>query len=91
MIPSKKKKVHQRVHHYTLSTTQGQGEPRPYPADYLVRYGRCPGAAHRAADWVGAEEGYLIVFDRIPEVSWEEKVLVRQEQYGEHRIGVWGM
>jgi len=22
MIPSKKKKVHQRVHHYTLSTTE---------------------------------------------------------------------
>gem|GEM_PF-4913130 len=22
MIPSKKKKIHQRVHHYTLSTTQ---------------------------------------------------------------------
>ena len=42
-------------------------------------------------DRVGAEEGYLIVFDRTPEVSWEEKVLVRQEQYGEHRIGVWGM
>jgi len=41
-------------------------------------------------DRVGAEEGYLIVFDRTPEVSWEEKVLVRQEQYGEHRIGVWG-
>jgi len=36
-------------------------------------------------DRVGAEEGYLIVFDRTP------KVLVRQEQYGEHRIGVWGM
>ncbi len=33
-------------------------------------------------DRVGTDEGYLIVFDRTPEVSWEE---------GEHRIGVWGM
>jgi len=42
-------------------------------------------------DRVGTDEGYLIVFDRSPEVPWEEKVWVRQEQHGEHRIGVWGM
>ncbi len=42
-------------------------------------------------DRVGTEEGYLIVFDRTPEVSWEERVFVRQEQSGEHRIEVWGM
>gem|GEM_PF-3818029 len=28
MIPSKKKKVHQRVHHYTLSTTKFSGKDR---------------------------------------------------------------
>jgi len=42
-------------------------------------------------DRVGTDEGYLIVFDRTPEVPWEEKVLVRQERCGKHRIGVWGM
>ncbi|WP_133512219.1 AAA family ATPase [Candidatus Thiosymbion oneisti] len=42
-------------------------------------------------DRVGTDEGYLVVFDRTPEVPWEAKSLVRQEQYGEHRIWVWGM
>ncbi len=42
-------------------------------------------------DRVGTDEGYLIVFDRTPEVPWEEKVLARQEQYEKYRIGVWGM
>ena len=39
----------------------------------------------------GTDEGYLVVFDRTPEVPWEEKRLVRQEQYEKYRIGVWGM
>ncbi len=42
-------------------------------------------------DRVSTEEGYLIVFDRTPEMPWEEKVLVRQERHGKYRIGVWGM
>ncbi|VFN04517.1 MAG: AAA ATPase domain-containing protein, partial [Candidatus Kentron sp. G] len=42
-------------------------------------------------DRAGAEEGYLVIFDRAPNKLWEEKCFVRQEQYGEHRIGVWGM
>ncbi len=42
-------------------------------------------------DRVGTDEGYLIVFDRTPEVPWEEKVLARQQQYEKYRIGVWGM
>ena len=42
-------------------------------------------------DRVGTEEGYLVVFDRTPEVPWEEKIFSRQEQYREHRIEVWGM
>ena len=40
---------------------------------------------------VGTEEGYLIVFDRTPEVPWEERIFVRQERCGKYRIGVWGM
>ena len=39
----------------------------------------------------GTDEGYLIVFDRTPEVPWAEKIFVRQERHGEHRIRVWGM
>nr|VFJ66029.1 MAG: AAA-like domain-containing protein [Candidatus Kentron sp. FM]VFK19984.1 MAG: AAA-like domain-containing protein [Candidatus Kentron sp. FM] len=42
-------------------------------------------------DRVGAEEGYLVIFDRTPNKPWEEKCFVRQEQYREYRIGVWGM
>ncbi|VFM95202.1 MAG: AAA ATPase domain-containing protein [Candidatus Kentron sp. G] len=42
-------------------------------------------------DRASAEEGYLVIFDRAPKKSWEEKCFVRQEQYGEYRIGVWGM
>jgi len=42
-------------------------------------------------DRMGTDEGYLVIFDRTPAVPWEEKVLVRQERCGKHRIGVWGM
>jgi len=42
-------------------------------------------------DRVGAEEGYLVVFDRTPDTPWEKKRFVRQERQGERRIGVWGM
>jgi len=51
------------------------------------------GLAQTAAymDRVGTDEGYLVVFDRTLEVSWETKILVRQAQHGKYRIGVWGM
>jgi len=39
----------------------------------------------------GAEEGYLVVFDRTPDTPWEKKRFVRQEQSEKYRIGVWGM
>nr|VFJ77510.1 MAG: hypothetical protein BECKFM1743C_GA0114222_109932 [Candidatus Kentron sp. FM]VFJ77649.1 MAG: hypothetical protein BECKFM1743C_GA0114222_110151 [Candidatus Kentron sp. FM] len=42
-------------------------------------------------DRAGAEESYLVIFDRTPGKSWEEKVFVREERHGGHRIGVWGM
>ena len=42
-------------------------------------------------DRVGTEEGYLIIFNRNPDTKWEEKIWIREEQYGEYRIGVWGM
>ncbi|MBT8419938.1 MAG: ATP-binding protein [Gammaproteobacteria bacterium] len=46
-------------------------------------------------DRVGAEEGYLIIFNRKPDTPWEEKIFAREEQseepYEKYRIGVWGM
>jgi len=42
-------------------------------------------------DRVGAEEGYLVVFDRTPETPWEKKLFGREGQSGKYRIGVWGM
>ena len=46
----------------------------------------------RYLDRSGAESGHLIVFDRSPERTWEEKVLRRQPPAGpEPPITVWGM
>ncbi|MBT8419746.1 MAG: hypothetical protein KJO08_02675 [Gammaproteobacteria bacterium] len=46
-------------------------------------------------DRVGTDEGYLVIFDRRPDISWNEKILVREEpleeQRRKYRIGVWGM
>ncbi len=42
-------------------------------------------------DRIGTEEGYLVVFDRTPEIPLEAKILVRQARHGEHRIRAWGM
>lgn len=43
------------------------------------------------ADQCGAQEMYLIIFDRNPNTSWEDKVWQRQESWQERIIGVWGM
>jgi len=64
-----------KILHKSLEATLAEGLAQT--ADYMDR--------------VGTDEGYLIVFDRTLEVPWEEKVLVRQEQYEKYRIGVWGM
>lgn len=42
-------------------------------------------------DRCGAEEGHLIVFDRRPERTWEEKIFQRTETYNDTPIQVWGM
>jgi len=42
-------------------------------------------------DRVGAEEGYLITFNRDPDTKWEKKLFVREGQHGKYRIGLWGM
>jgi hypothetical protein len=43
------------------------------------------------ADKAGADEAYLIVFDRRPNIAWDERIWQRQESAGARRIAVWGM
>ena len=42
-------------------------------------------------DRLGSEAGHLVVFDRDPEKSWEEKIYRRTEDYEGKTITVWGM
>jgi hypothetical protein len=42
-------------------------------------------------DISGAHEGHLVLFDRTPDKSWDEKIFQRTEQMGEAQITVWGM
>jgi hypothetical protein len=42
-------------------------------------------------DRCGSQEGHMIVFDRREDISWEEKIFVREEEYQGQRIIVWGM
>ena len=43
------------------------------------------------ADGFAAQEAYLIIFNRDPKISWEEKIWQRDEICGTRKIGVWGM
>ncbi|MCS6809662.1 MAG: hypothetical protein NZ694_00125, partial [Tepidimonas sp.] len=43
------------------------------------------------AQQCGAEEAHLIIFDRRPHVSWDEKIFHRTESIGARTVGVWGM
>lgn len=43
------------------------------------------------ADHVGAEEAYLIVFDRRETLSWDERCWQLEQLHGNRRIPVWGM
>ena len=42
-------------------------------------------------DRLGSESGHLVVFDRNPAKSWEEKIYRRAEEYEGKAITVWGM
>ena len=42
-------------------------------------------------DRCGTSEGHLVIFDRTPAKSWEEKLFRRQEQSDGKIITVWGM
>jgi hypothetical protein len=43
------------------------------------------------ADKAGAEEAYLVVFDRRADIAWDERIWQRSETVGVRAIGVWGM
>jgi hypothetical protein len=43
------------------------------------------------ADRCGADEAHLVIFDRRPGRTWEERLFVRQEQHAGRPITVWGM
>ena len=64
-----------KIRRGSLETTRREGLEQT--ADYMDR--------------IGAKEGYLVIFDRRPGSSWEEKVFVEWEPYKNYRIGVWGM
>lgn len=42
-------------------------------------------------DLSNATEGHLILFDRRPEISWEEKIFRKRRSYQKTPIRVWGM
>ncbi|TAN53273.1 MAG: ATP-binding protein [Methylococcaceae bacterium] len=42
------------------------------------------------ADRCGADEAHLLIFDRRPEVSWEEKIWRREASHGGRNIVAWG-
>ena len=39
---------------------------------------------------VGADEAHLLIFDRRPDVPWDQKIWQRPERFGDLPIGVWG-
>ena len=48
----------------------------------------------QTADYVdrcGAEEGHLVIFDRDPKKTWEQKIFRREASAGQNAMTVWGM
>lgn len=42
------------------------------------------------ADRCGADESHLIIFNRNPQVPWQERIWQREEAVGQSAISVWG-
>jgi len=42
-------------------------------------------------DRCGAVEGHLVIFDRRPGISWEERLFSESNDFQNVRITVWGM
>jgi hypothetical protein len=58
--------------------------PETTLADGLKQTAEC-------ADKSGADEAYLVIFDRRPGKSWEERIWRRAESHADRTINVWGM
>ncbi len=46
---------------------------------------------HAYMDRCGTSEGNLVIFDRNPDRTWEEKIFVREKEYEGKKVTVWGM
>ena len=46
---------------------------------------------HAYMDRCAATEGHLVIFDRSPDVSWDDKIFRREEDIEDTKITVWGM
>ena len=42
------------------------------------------------ADGVGAAQAHLIIFNRNPDVLWDDKIWQRQGNHQQRAIGIWG-
>ncbi|MBN2441736.1 MAG: hypothetical protein JXJ04_10320 [Spirochaetales bacterium] len=42
-------------------------------------------------DKSGADEGYLVIFDKTPGITWEEKIFRETADFQGKTIVVWGM
>ncbi|MBF0471737.1 MAG: ATP-binding protein, partial [Gammaproteobacteria bacterium] len=63
-----------KIQHKSWEATLAEGLPQV--ADY--------------ADKAGAAEAHLLIFNRDPEVSWEEKNTSTRQQQGNYTIAIWG-
>ena len=52
-------------------------------ADGLVQTTDC-------ADRCGADEAHLVVFDRRPDVPWDDRIWQRETTHGRWTLGLWG-
>ena len=43
------------------------------------------------ADQCGADEAHLLIFNRQPNIAWDDKIWQREEVYKTRQLGVWGM
>ena len=75
----------------------GQGEQRAVIELKILRRSREQTIAEgleQTADYMdrcGAEEGHLVIFDRTPEKSWEERIFRKERSSGGKAVQVWGM
>jgi hypothetical protein len=42
-------------------------------------------------DKIGTADGHLVIFDRRPEISWDEKIFREEREYAGKQIIIWGM